>query len=131
MVNIKINNIPIKVADGTTILEAARKAKIDMKTLCEYKDLNCIGACRLCMVEVAGFERMVAACNTYVEEGMDIKTNTPRVRKVIKTNLELLLSEHNTDCTKCVRSGNCKLQSLAEEQNIQVNPFGEKFRVID
>lgn len=131
MVNFKINGIQLKAAEGTTILSAARKAKIEIKTLCEYEKLNCIGACRLCMVEVAGFDRLVAACNTAVEEGMDIKTNTPKVRRAVKTNLQLILSEHNTDCTKCVRNGNCKLQTLSEEQNIHCNPFGENFKTVE
>ena len=130
MINFTINDKKLKAAAGTTILQAARKAKIDIKTLCEYEALNCIGACRLCMVEVAGFDRLVAACTTPVEEGMEIKTDTPKVRRAVKTNLQLILSEHNTDCTKCVRNGNCKLQTLAEQENIHNNPFGEKFKKV-
>ena len=117
MVNFKINGKQLKATEGTTILTAARRAKIDIKTLCEYEKLNCIGACRICMVEIKGFKRLFAACNTPVEEGMEIFTNTPKTRLAVHMNLELLLSEHNTDCTKCLRSGNCKLQTLAEESN--------------
>ena len=130
MINFKINGQKLKAAKGTTILQAARKANIEIKTLCEYEKLNCIGACRLCMVEVAGFDRLVAACNTPVEEGMDIKTNTEKVRRAVKVNLQLILSEHNTDCTKCVRNGNCTLQTLAEKENIHKNPFGEEFKEV-
>lgn len=128
MINFKINGQNLKAAPGTTILEAARKAKIEIKTLCEYEKLNCIGACRICMVEVKGLNRLVAACNTPVEEGMEIFTNTPKTRLAVHMNLELILSEHNTDCTKCLRSGNCKLQTLAEETNSYNNVFGESYK---
>ena len=128
MINFKINGKELSANEGTTILEAAKNANIKIKTLCEYKNLNCIGACRLCMVEIVGFKRLVAACNTLVEEGMDIKTNTKKVRRAVKTNLQLILSEHNTDCTKCVRNKNCKLQDLSEKENIFDNPFGEKYK---
>lgn len=131
MINITINGKQLQVEQGTTILSAARAAKIEIKTLCEYEKLNCIGACRLCMVEVEGFDRLVAACNTPAQDGMVIYTNTPKVRRAVKTNLQLILSEHNTDCTKCVRNGNCKLQTLSEQQNIHCNPFGEKFKTIE
>ena len=131
MINFSIDGKKLKAQDGTTILAAARKAKINIPTLCEYEKLNCIGACRLCMVEIAGFDRLFAACNTPVEEGMVIKTNTSKVKKAVKTNLQLILSEHNTDCTKCVRNGNCKLQSLSEQQGIIDNPFGEKYKKVE
>ena len=130
MVKFSINGKKLQAAEGTTILAAARKAKIDIKTLCEYEKLNCIGACRICMVEVKGFKRLVAACNTPVEEGMEIFTNTPKTRLAVHMNLELLLSEHNTDCTKCLRSGNCKLQKLAEESNSYNNVFGENYKTV-
>ena len=128
MVKFSINGKKLQAAEGTTILAAARKAKIDIKTLCEYEKLNCIGACRLCMVEIKGFERLFAACNTPVEEGMEILTNTAKTRLAVHMNLELILSEHNTDCTKCLRNGNCKLQDLAEETNSYNNVFGENYR---
>lgn len=131
MVNIKINGKPYEVEEGKTILEVARANKIDIPTLCEYKDLNCIGACRLCMVEVKGNERLAAACNTPVEAGMDILTDSKRVRETRKKNLQLIVSEHNTDCTKCVRNNNCTLQDLCEKFNIQDNPYGEKYRKVD
>lgn len=130
MINFTINGQKLKAAEGTTILTAARKAKIDIKTLCEYEKLNCIGACRLCMVEIEGHERLAAACNTPVEEGMVIKTNTERTRLAVHMNLELILSEHNTDCTKCLRNGNCKLQTLAEESNSYNNVFGESYKTV-
>lgn len=128
MIKFKINGKNLTAAPGTTILEAARKAKIEIKTLCEYEKLNCIGACRICMVEVKGLNRLVAACNTPVEEGMEIFTNTQKTRLAVHMNLELILSEHNTDCTKCLRSGNCKLQTLAEETNSYNNIFGESYK---
>ena len=130
MISFKINDKKLKASAGTTILQAARRNKIDIKTLCEYEKLNCIGACRLCMVEVKGFDRLVAACNTLVEEGMEIYTDTKKTRRAVQTNLELILSEHNTDCTKCVRNGNCKLQQLAEDNNIHKNIFGEDYKTV-
>lgn len=131
MIKFTLNDKKLSVSEGTTILAAAKKAKVEIKTLCEYEKLNCIGACRLCMVEIEGNNRLVAACNTLVEDGMVVKTNTPKVRRAVKTNLQLILSEHNTNCTKCVRNGNCKLQTLSEEQNIHNNPFGEKFKKVE
>lgn len=128
MINIKINGKQYRAKEDATILDVCRQNKIDIPTLCEYKDLNCIGACRLCVVEITGFDRLVAACNTKVEKGMDIHTKTPKVRNAIRTNLELILSEHNTDCTKCARNNNCTLQNLTEKFNIQSNPFGEKVK---
>ncbi|MDO5329264.1 MAG: [FeFe] hydrogenase, group A [Coriobacteriia bacterium] len=131
MVNIKINDNAIKAKDGSTILEVARANNIDIPTLCEYEELNCIGACRICMVEVLGFDRLVAACNTVVEPGMNILTDSAKVRDARKKNMQLILSEHNTDCTKCVRNNNCKLQDLSEKFNIQDNPYGEKYRSVE
>lgn len=128
MVKIKINGKDYQAEKGSTILDACRANNIEIPTLCEYKELNCIGACRLCMVEVAGMNRLVAACNTPVSDGMNVKTDTAKVRDARKTNLELILSEHNTDCTKCIRNGNCKLQDLSSKFNIQSNPYGEKYK---
>lgn len=130
MVNVKIDGKNFEVNEGSSILEVCRENKIEIPTLCEYKELHCIGACRLCMVEVAGFDRLVAACNTKVEPGMDIRTNSPRVLDARKTNLQLILSEHNTDCTHCIRNKNCTLQDLADEFCINDNPFGEKFKKV-
>ncbi len=115
MVNLKINNIPVSVENGTTILEAARQAGIRIPTLCYMKEINAIGACRICVVEVKGARSLVASCVYPVSEGMEVFTNTPKVIKSRKTTLELILSDHNRSCLSCVRSGNCELQKLSTE----------------
>ena len=94
MVNFKINDREMSVAAGTTILEAAEKAGIPIPHLCFLKEINEIAACRMCMVEIEGVNRLVPACNTEVAEGMVIQTNSPRVRQARKTNLRLILSQH-------------------------------------
>lgn len=115
MVNIKINNMPLSVPKGISILEAARTAGIEIPTLCYLKKINEIGACRICMVEVKGARSLVTACVYPVNEGMEIFTNTERVRKSRKTTLELILSTHNRKCLSCIRSGTCELQQLCKE----------------
>lgn len=115
MVNIKINNMPLSVPKGISILEAARMAGIEIPTLCYLKKINEIGACRFCMVEVKGARSLVTACVYPVNEGMEIFTNTERVRKSRKTTLELILSTHDRKCLSCVRSGTCELQQLCKE----------------
>lgn len=123
MVNFKINGRELSAAKGTTILEAAEKSGIPIPHLCFLKDINEIAACRICVVEVEGINRLVPACNTEVTEGMVIQTNTPRVRQARKTNLRLILSQHNSNCTVCVRSGNCQLQELSNGLNIHYQPY--------
>ena len=118
MVNLTIDNKPVTVEDGTTILEAAKKVGINIPTLYFLKEINEIGACRICVVEVEGVERCVTACNTVVTEGMVIHTNSAKARVTRKTNVKLILSQHKTNCTTCVRSGNCTLQKVANELNI-------------
>lgn len=120
MVNIKINNKPYAVPKGSTILEAARYAGIEIPTLCYLKDINQIGACRICMVEVKGARSLVAACVFPVNEGMEIFTNTEKVRHSRKMTLELILSNHDRKCLSCVRSGNCELQKLCKEFGVDV-----------
>lgn len=115
MVNIKINGMPLCVPAGISILEAARYAGIEIPTLCYLKKINEIGACRICMVEVKGARSLVTACVYPVNEGMEIFTNTERVRKSRKITLELILSTHDRKCLSCVRSGNCELQKLCKE----------------
>ena len=115
MVNIKINNMPLSVPKGISILEAARMAGIEIPTLCYLKKINEIGACRICMVEVKGARSLVPACVYPVNEGMEIFTNTERVRKSRKMTLELILSTHDRKCLSCVRSGTCELQQLCKE----------------
>ncbi|MBQ8390561.1 MAG: iron hydrogenase small subunit [Oscillibacter sp.] len=123
MVNFKIDGRALSASRGITILEAAQKAGIPIPHLCFLKDINEIAACRMCMVEVEGTERLVPACNTEVLEGMDIRTNSPRIREARKTNLRLILSQHNSNCTTCVRSGNCELQTMAHDMNIHFQPY--------
>ena len=115
MVNIKINNMPLSVPKGISILEAARTAGIEIPTLCYLKKINEIGACRICMVEVKGARSLVTACVYPVNEGMEIFTNTERVRKSRKTTLELILSTHDRKSLSCIRSGTCELQQLCKE----------------
>lgn len=114
-VNIQINGMPLSVPKGSTILEAARLGGIEIPTLCYLKDINEIGACRICMVEVKGARSLVTACVFPVNEGMEIFTNTERVRHSRKTTLELILSTHEKSCLTCVRSGTCELQRLCKE----------------
>ena len=120
MVNVKINNKPYAVPKGSTILEAARYAGIEIPTLCYLKDINEIGACRMCMVEVKGARSLVAACVFPVNEGMEIFTNTEKVRHSRKITLELILSNHDRKCLSCVRSGTCELQQLCKEFGVDV-----------
>lgn len=115
LVNIKINGQAVSVPQGTTILDAARSAGIRIPTLCYLRDINAIGACRVCVVEVKGARSLVAACVYPVSEGMEVITNSKRVLDARKTTVELLLSDHDKKCTSCVRSGNCELQTLANE----------------
>ena len=121
--NIFINGIPAQVKAGTMILDAAKENGTIIPTLCYHKDLCIAGNCRVCMVEIAGQKRLSAACATPVEEGMEILTNSLKVRNSRKHIIELLLSEHNADCTKCYRNGNCELQNLASEYKIMTQEF--------
>ena len=113
MIHLKINGIPVEVPAGSTVLEAAKAANVDIPTLCYLKDINCIGACRICVVEITGARGLVAACTHPAAEGMEVFTNTPKVRKSRKTTLELLLSNHKKKCLSCVRANNCELQKLS------------------
>lgn len=118
MVNIKINNMPLSVPKGITVLEAARYAGIEIPTLCYLKEMNEIGACRICMVEVKGARSLVTACVFPVNEGMEVFTNTEKVRKSRKMTLELLLSAHRKECLSCIRSGECELQKLCKDYGV-------------
>ncbi|MBC8547596.1 iron hydrogenase small subunit [Clostridiaceae bacterium NSJ-31] len=119
MVNIKINGMPLSVPKGSTVLEAARLAGIKIPTLCYLKEINEIGACRICMVEVKGARSLVTACVYPVNEGMEVFTNTPKVLEARRINLELVLSTHRKDCLSCVRSGNCELLQLCREYGVE------------
>lgn len=123
MVKLMIDGNQIEVPENTTILEAAARTGIRIPTLCFLKDLNEIGACRVCVVEIEGYDKLFTACNNVVKEGMVIHTNSRKVRNVRKTNVELILSQHNVSCATCVRSGNCSLQQIAGDLNIYDVPM--------
>ena len=123
MVNITIDGKNLSVAEGVTILDAAKSAGINIPTLCYYKGLNDVGACRVCVVEVEGLQKLPAACNTPVAEGMVIHTNSKKVRDARRVNVQLILSEHDCRCPNCIRSGNCSLQTLARDLNIIDIPY--------
>ncbi|MBR0185270.1 MAG: (2Fe-2S)-binding protein, partial [Synergistaceae bacterium] len=118
MVNATINGKAIQVPENTTILEAAKLNHITIPHLCYLKKVNEIGACRVCVVEIEGLDRLVSSCNTIVQEGMKIITNSPKVRQARRVNVELILSQHNARCAECVRSGNCELQKTANDLGI-------------
>jgi len=123
-VTLKINGTEVTVPQGSTILEAAKAAGIRIPTLCYLKDINAIGACRMCVVEVKGARAFAAACVYPVTEGMEVFTNTPKIRTARKATLELMLSNHRTDCLSCARSTNCELQTLCREYNVDMNKYG-------
>lgn len=125
MVSLTIDGRSVTVNEGTTILEAAAKVGIPIPTLCYYKGLNEIGACRVCVVEVKGENKLCAACNSKVREGMEVYTNSARVRETRRTNVELILSEHDCKCATCARSGNCALQEIANNLGIIDVPYEE------
>jgi NADP-reducing hydrogenase subunit HndD len=118
MVTIKINNQTVEVPEKSTILEATRIAGMPVPTLCYLKGINEIAACRVCIVEVKGIDHLITSCNNVVQEGMEIYTNTIKVREARRTNVELLLSQHRTNCPTCKRSGTCELQKIANSLNI-------------
>lgn len=118
-VKITIDGIEMEVPKTYTVLDAARSAGIDIPTLCHLKEINEIGACRMCIVEVEGARGFVTSCVMPVSEGMVVRTNTKAIREARKVTLELLLSNHVKECLTCVRSGNCELQTLAKKLNVQ------------
>jgi NADP-reducing hydrogenase subunit HndD len=119
MINLKINNMDVAAPEGASILEAARMAGIEIPTLCYLKEINAIGACRICVVEVKGTRALVAACVFPVAEGMEVFTSSPMVLKSRKLTLELILSTHKRQCLSCVRSGNCELQKLCRDFRVE------------
>ncbi|MEE1312196.1 MAG: [FeFe] hydrogenase, group A [Lachnospiraceae bacterium] len=127
MVNLTINHKKVSVPEGTTIMEAAKQVGIPIPKLCYLKEINEIGACRVCVVELAGKNRLIVACNNVVEEGMEIYTNSPRVRESRKTTVQFLLSQHDFRCATCVRSRNCTLQTLANDLNILDIPYKQEY----
>jgi NADH-quinone oxidoreductase subunit G/[NiFe] hydrogenase diaphorase moiety small subunit/NADP-reducing hydrogenase subunit HndD len=122
-IKITVNGQPVEVEKGTSILDAANQLGVIIPTLCYHKDLSVAGNCRVCVVEVVGQKRLAPACATPCEDGMDILTNTYKVRNSRKHIIELLLSEHNAECTSCYKNGNCELQLLASEYKIMSRDF--------
>ena len=128
MVTLTIDDKKIEAEAEETILQAARSSGIGIPSLCYLEGFNEIGACRLCVVEVEGMNRLVASCNTKVQEGMRVHTNTEKVRRARRINTELILSQHNCECAKCVRSGNCVLQKTANDLGILEIAFRKKIK---
>ena len=124
MVKLTINGISVEVPEGSTILEAAQKVGIKIPTLCYLKDINAIGACRMCLCEVKGARAWATACVFPVAEGMEVQTNTPALREARKKTLELILSNHRMDCLSCARSTDCELQTLCREYGVDQYKFG-------
>ena len=123
MVNLTINGQAVTAPEGSTILKAAESAGIHIPHLCYLEGFNEIGACRVCCVEVEGERAMVPACINTVAEGMKVYTNSPRARTTRRVNVELILSQHDCKCATCVRSGNCRLQTLANDLGILTVPY--------
>ena len=119
MLNIIVDNEKFQVEEGTSVLEACRKAGKTIPTLCYLKDIQAIGACRVCLVEVKGQKDLVASCTMPVSEGMDITTTSQRVRQARRLVVELLLSEHDGDCQTCDRNDDCELQKVARDLGIR------------
>lgn len=131
VVHITLNGMPYVVPDTYTILEAAREVGIKIPTLCFLKDLNETGACRVCVVEVKGARSLVTACNMKVSEGMEILTHSKRILNARKTTVELLLANHNIECTTCNRNHNCELKQLSNDLNCKSDRFeGERRETI-
>lgn len=126
MVNLTIDGCPVSVAEGTTVMKAALTLGIEIPHLCFLEGVNEISACKVCVVELEGKKKLITACNSPVEEGMTIYTNSPKVRRVRRSNVELILSQHDCHCATCVRSGNCNLQKISNDLGIVENPFLEE-----
>lgn len=125
LLNVTIDGIELKVPDGTTVLDAARLANIDIPTLCYLKDINEIGACRMCLVDVGG-KALQTACVYPCSEGLNVVTNSPKIRDARKATLELILSNHDRRCLTCIRNQDCELQALANKLNVREIPFDSK-----
>ena len=127
MPTLTVDDIKVEVPDGTTILQAARQAGSKVPSLCYLEDVQTIGACRVCLVEVEGAKALVASCAAPVGEGMVVKTNSPLARKGRQTVVELLLSEHDGNCQTCARSADCELRMLARDLGIdEIRYEGDK-----
>lgn len=128
MVNLTIDNKKVRVPEGSTILKAATKVGVHIPTLCHLEGINEIGACKVCVVELEGNDKLISACNSVVEEGMVIYTNSPKVRDTRRTNVELILSDHDCRCAVCARSGNCSLQKVANDLGIVFTDYEPLYR---
>jgi NADH-quinone oxidoreductase subunit G len=126
MIKARINNIPVEVEEGVSILDAAKKAQIKIPTLCKHPDLPPGAGCGLCIVRIKGTPKMLRACSTPLEEGMEITTHDPEIVAVRRTVLELILSNHPNDCLQCGRNNNCELQALVADFGIREESF-QKF----
>lgn len=123
MVEITIDGNVYEAEEGATILEVAREHRVDIPTLCYLREINEIGACRVCLVEVEGIDHLVAACNNEVTDGMVVYTDTPRVRRARVANLQLILSRHDRRCPTCFRNGTCQLQALTDRMGVHEVPY--------
>jgi len=123
MVNLTIDNVPVSVKENTTIMEAAASIDINIPKLCFLKNLNEIAACRVCVVELKGKDKLITSCNNVCEEGMEIFTNSKKVIRDRRKTVELILSQHDNRCVICAKSGNCSLQKVANDLNILEIPF--------
>ncbi|MEG6511692.1 NADH-dependent [FeFe] hydrogenase, group A6 [Desulforamulus ruminis] len=123
-----INDEAVRVDKGTNVLEACRANGYDIPSLCYIRDINTAGSCRICIVEIEGSRNLQAACVYPVAEGLKVHTSTPRVRRARRRVVELLLSEHNRECTTCVRSTNCELQALAHKVGARQGKLGTQLR---
>ena len=130
---LKIDGKDVGGHEEETILELARENSIEIPTLCYLKGLSILGACRLCMVEIKGWNKLVPACATYIEEGMEVTTNSPRLQKYRRMIVEMLFAEGNHICAVCVSNGNCELQALDEKTKIDYVrfPFLNPERIVD
>ena len=128
MINLKVNDIPVSVPEGSTILQAAAAANVRIPTLCYHPDLPAWAACGICVVKLKGSPKMQRACVAKVAEGMEVITHDAELLSIRKTVLELILSNHPDDCLQCVRSGNCELQTLAQEFGLRSAPYGKRLR---
>ncbi len=130
-INLTVNGVAVTVPEGTRILDAAIKAGFKVPTLCYMKDLCNESSCRVCVVEIKGNRKLMTACSTVVSEGMEVLTNTPKVRAARKITLELMLSNHHKECLSCVRSGKCELQNLATEYGCDAKKYDGEMNSYD
>jgi NADP-reducing hydrogenase subunit HndD len=123
MVKLTIDNLPVEVPEGTTILNAAKTVGVYLPTLCYMKEINDIGACRVCVAEIEGRKKLVTTCNTPVSEGMVVMTNSPKAREARRVNVQFILSQHDCNCPTCIRSTNCGLQKISNDLGIISQPY--------